>query len=41
MHFLNSQEDCPACSTRPVTLTFNEDTTLKELFEYLRESEQL
>lgn len=35
------KEDCPACSTRPIPLSFNEDATLKELFDYLCESEQL
>lgn len=34
------KEDCPACSTRPIPLTFHEDTTLQELFDYLCENEQ-
>ena len=38
---LFSQEDCPACSTRPLPLTFHEDATLQDVYDYLCENEQL
>ncbi|XP_001633684.2 NEDD8-activating enzyme E1 catalytic subunit isoform X2 [Nematostella vectensis] len=31
------KEDCPACSQRPQSLTFQEDATLKDLFTFLCE----
>lgn len=35
------QDDCPSCSIRPVTLTFHEDATLQELYDYLCENQKL
>jgi ubiquitin-activating enzyme E1 C len=33
------KDDCPACSVRPIPLSFDEATTLQELYNYLIENE--
>ena len=35
------KEDCISCSIRPVTLTFSTDTTLQQVYDYLRENQSL
>ena len=35
------KEDCVSCSTKPVTLTFTTGTTLQEVYDYLRENQNL
>ena len=34
----NLQEDCPACSQIPQTLSFSEDAKLNDILDYLKES---
>ena len=35
------KEDCISCSTKPVSLTFTADTTLQQLYDYLKENQKL
>ena len=35
------KEDCISCSTKPVTLTFTTDATLQQVYDYLRENQNL
>eukprot|EP00731_Ephydatia_muelleri_P019641 Em0012g466a len=34
------KDDCPACSSKPVTLTFHEDATLQDVYNYLCENQK-
>ena len=35
------KEDCISCSTKPISLTFTTDTTLQQLYDYLKENQKL
>ncbi|CAI8014628.1 NEDD8-activating enzyme E1 catalytic subunit [Geodia barretti] len=34
------KEDCISCSTKPISLTFTTDTTLQQLYDYLKENQK-
>ena len=35
------KEDCASCSTKPIYLTFVTDTTLQQVYDYLKEDQKL